>query len=170
VETAVIGIIGAVIGIILTNASRIVLDVLARRERVRDVQTSLRAEIRSHRSALEIYLDEERWSSVAARIRSEPDYSPFVPREIDPFVFDAILPEIHVLPGEVIDPLVLCYRQWRALAAAADDMRGDAFAKLSQDRKAALYEDYVRLGSYGVELDKDAIDAINRSLKHEEEA
>ena len=50
-QTAIVGIIGALVGVLLTNIFRVILDWQARRERVRDVQTSLRAEIRSQMAA-----------------------------------------------------------------------------------------------------------------------
>lgn len=169
-QTAIVGIIGALVGVLLTNIFRVALDWQARRERVRDVQTSLRAEIRSHRQSLEIFVDAARRDATIALIEADAGYVPFIPHEVEPFIFEAMVGDIQVLPGTVIDPVVLYYRQWRAISALAEDMRGAQFAALAQYRKAALYADYVAMGVYAVDLAKDAVDAINRSLRAEEAA
>jgi hypothetical protein len=167
-ESTVIALIGALIGIILTNGIKLILDLRTRAERVRDIQTALRAEIRSHLRSLDAFRDDERRRETIALILGEAGYSPFVPSEIAPFVFDAMVDEIHILPGRVIDPVVLYYRQWRALAASIEDMRAAAFAALSQPRKAAVYEDYIGIGVYAAELANDAIEAVTRSLRDRE--
>ena len=169
-DSALIAVIGALVGILLTNGIKLVLDARARTERVRDIQTALRAEIRSHRRALEVFLDDERAEQAIAGIANGPDVTPFVPREISPFVFEAVVGDIHILPGAVIDPIVLYYRQWQTLAATIEDMREPSFRELSQPRKAAVYRDYLAVGAYAVELAKDAVDAINLSLSHKGEA
>lgn len=169
-ETAIVGIIGAFIGILLTNALRIVLDLRNRRERMRDIQTALRAEIRSHRKSLEYFVDEPRWRSTIAQIGTEKGFSPFVPREVEPFVFDSIVRDIHVLPGDVIDPVILYYRQWRAISAFVEDMRSAKYAELEPARRASMYEDYAAMCIFATDLAKDAVDAINRSLRQDREA
>lgn len=168
-DAALIAIVGAVVGILLSNGIKLVLDARGRAERVRDIQTALRAEMRSHRQTLEVFLDEQRGANVIAQIMNEPGFSPFVPHEVGPFIFDAVAGDIHVLPGSVIDPLVLYYRQWRALAGTIEDMRQPSFALLAPQRKAAIYGDYLAVGRYAAELANHAIEAVNRSL-HDEEA
>jgi type II secretory pathway pseudopilin PulG len=163
-DAALVAIVGAVVGIVLTNGLKLVLEARARSERVRDIQTALRAEIRSHRQSLELFLDEQRGADSVNQILSEAGFSPFVPREIGSFVFDAIIGDIHILPGSVIDPLVLYYRQWRTLASSIEDMREPSFSALSPPRKTAIYRDYLGVGRYATLLANDAIDAINRSL------
>ena len=169
-ETAIVGVIGALIGVLVANAIKLVLDVRDRAERVRDIQTALRAEIRSHRRALEVFLDDDRRDGVVSLIMGESQYSPFIPSEVEAFVFKAVLGEIHLLPGAVIDPVVLYYRQWHSLAALASDMRSEAFSALPPQRKAAVYEDYMAMGAYADELARDAAAAINGSLGREEES
>ena len=167
-ETAIVGIIGAFIGILLTNALRIVLDLRNRRERVRDIQTALRAEIRSQRGWLEDFRAESNVKQLLAQIRAGTDFTPFIPAEVRDFVFDGVLKEVHILPGEVIDPIVLYYRQYRGISAFADDLRTDRYSRLEPGRKAAMYEDYIGMGLYGLELSEKALNAINRSLKEGE--
>jgi hypothetical protein len=68
-ETAIVGIFGALIGILLSNVLRVYFDWRNRRERARDIQTALRAEIRSHRHALEDFDDEDGIAEVASASR-----------------------------------------------------------------------------------------------------
>jgi hypothetical protein len=112
-----------------------------RTERVTDVQTALRAEIRSnlHR-AREVDLSAH-VAQIAANIRESPQYTPFVPKVSNTFVYDVLVTDIHVLPTGVIDPVVLYYRQAKAVAQMIDDLRGETYRLLDQARKIAIYED-----------------------------
>ncbi len=115
-----------------------------RYERTRDVHRALYAEIGAHLAnlqagqGLQAHLD-----MMLARMEAEPDFVPFVPRDEPDQIFDAIVGEIHVLPRVTIDPIVAYYSQVKATAAFIDDMRGDAFARLSSARRAAMYQDYI---------------------------
>lgn len=165
-ETAIVGIVGALIGSLLTNVLRIFFDWRNRRERVRDIQTALRAEIRSQRHTMEDYADAGRAEDVISRIvdGSQPEFTPFLAQPVGSFVFDAIVSDVHILPGKVIDPVVLYYRQFRSLAALIEDMRTDAFRLLPAQRKADIYADYAAVGSYALELSDRALVALNTSL------
>jgi hypothetical protein len=164
VETAIVGIVGALIGILLTNVLRVYFDWRNRRERVRDIQTALRGELRSHRHALEYFEDAEGADAVVARMGSDPSYIPFVTREIDPPIFTAIVGEIHILPDSVIDAVVIFYRQAKTLAGMTEDMREDRYASLPSNRRIDMYRDYVALGVFALELADDALDAIEVAL------
>jgi hypothetical protein len=166
--TAIARLVGAILGVFLTNVIRIWFKIRTRSERVRDVQTALRAEIRSHRRALDNFLSSQHMETGPV---AEPDHRqpPFVPREVEPFVFDAILGDIHILPASTIDPVVLYYRQWRVLMSAIEDIRSPAFASLSAERKEAIHRDYLDLGAFAAELANDALAAINLALGHGEE-
>jgi hypothetical protein len=169
VETAVVGIVGALIGILVTNAIRLYLDWRLRQERVRDIQTALRAEIRSQRHTLEQYGDAERSEAVVDEILSTGGFTPFLAQFVGSFVFEAVIRDVHVLPGPVIDPVVLYHRQVRSMTALIDDMRSPGFPGLSADRKAAIFADYTALGSYALELSDRAVIALNASLKDDDE-
>jgi hypothetical protein len=163
-DTAIVGIIGALIGILLTNVLRIYFDWRNRRERVHDIQTALQAEIRSHRHALEYFDDEEGNADVVARMEGSASYTPFVAREVDPPIFDAIVADIYILPASVIDAVVIFYRQARTLSAMAEDMRDDFYRSLPPDRKVQMYSDYIGLGRYALELADDALMALETAL------
>jgi hypothetical protein len=135
-----------------------------RRERVRDVQIAVRAEIRSHRAWLQSFDTEHLSGDTAARIRSMEGYTPFVPREIETFVFNAVVAEIHILPSAVIDEIVRYYRQVYVLGRLADDLRSERFSSLEAGRKAEMYEDYIGIGVYALDLADETIEALNASL------
>jgi hypothetical protein len=164
-ETAVVGVIGAVIGILLSNVLRLYLDWRNRLERIRDIQTAVQAEIRSHRETLEEYLDTALVAAVLARLRDEIGYVPLIPRKGDAQIFGAIVGEIHILPDSVIDPVVVYYRQWRSIGAFVEDLRGEVFGSLPAARKAEAFQDYVEMGIYAAELADAALTAIAASLK-----
>jgi hypothetical protein len=164
VETAIVGIVGALVGILLSNVLRLYLDWRLRRERVADIQSALSAEIRSQRRALEEFLETERWESVLGQILADASFTPFVARAGESFVFEAIVRDIHILPSDVIDPVVLYYRQARILGMLVDDMRGATYAALPPARKADIYRDYVAMGAYALELADKALQALTASL------
>jgi hypothetical protein len=163
-ETAIVGIVGAFIGILLTNALRLIVDWRNRLERVRDIQTALRAEIRSQRGWLESFQNGELNEQVLTRLGDE-SYRPFIVREVASFVFSAIVHDIHLLPGDVIDPIVLYQRQYQTLLALGDDLRSEQFLALSNERRRDVYRDYLLMGIYAVELADRAVEAINVSLE-----
>ncbi len=163
-ETAIVGIVGALIGILLTNVLRVYFDWRDRREKVRDIQTALRAEIRSHRHALEDFDDEAFADEIIRRMEGSQDYTPFITREADPPIFSAAVGEIHILPGEVIDAVVIYYRQARSLAAMIEDMRDPSFGVLPSERKVQMYRDYRGLGRYALELADEALAAIEQAI------
>ncbi len=163
-ETAIVGIVGALIGILLTNVLRVYFDWRNRHERVRDIQTALRAEIRSHRHGLEDFDDQSGTDGVLERMAADATFTPFLTREIEPPIFGAAVGEIHILPGQVIDPVVIYYRQARSLAGMTDDMRNPAYAVLPSERKAQLYSDYIAMGLFALELADDALGALEDSL------
>ena len=168
-ESAIVGLVGALVGILLTNILRVYFDWRNRRERVRDIQTALRAEIRSHREALLEYADVEITAAIVERIKSDPGYAPLVTRKGDSQIFSAMVGEIHILPASVIDPVVIYYRQWRSLGAFVEDLRSEAYAALPGASKAEAFSDYLEMGSYAIDLADTALAAIANSLQTGEE-
>ncbi|KJS41050.1 hypothetical protein [Roseovarius sp. BRH_c41] len=118
----------------------------AKAERLRDFHKAIYAEIGNALAAL--------WDSGRAqdyarqtidRMQREPDYIPFIPREHHDHIFDAITTQIDVLPRQTIDAVVAYYSLVKGIANLADDMRGDRFQSLSQDRRILLYSDYLEM-------------------------
>ena len=162
----ILSLFGVALGWFVTHRQTRRLEATRREERIRDVQTALRAEIRSHRRWLEPFDQEQEKGLTAARIIAEEaaNFTPFVPREVETFVFDALTGDIHILPSDVIDPIVLYYRQMHALAKMADDLRSERYEKLAAARKAEMYQDYVGMAVYALDLADDTIEVLNQSL------
>ncbi len=131
-----------------------------RQERLRDYHRALYAEIANNLTtlwntdAIETYAE-----GIKDRMRANADFVPFIPKEHNDHVYDAVIDRIEVLPRATIDAIVAYYSQIKAISALAEDMRGDAFRQLSQDRRIAIYVDYVEMkkqayafGVFAVEL------------------
>jgi hypothetical protein len=117
-----------------------------RAERLRDVHRAIYAEIASYLAnlesveALSAYRDR-----MIARMRADETFAPLIPRERNDTIFRALIEEIHILPRVTIDPLVSYYNQLFAIEALIDDMRGERFKTLEQERRIAMYSDYIDL-------------------------
>lgn len=118
----------------------------ARAAKIRDVHKALYPEIGN---ALANFWDEGR-SEVYARfnverMQQDESYIPFIPKEENDHIYDVIIQEIDILPVQTIDAIVAYYSQIKAIAALAQDMRGESFKALSQTRRIAMYEDYAAM-------------------------
>jgi hypothetical protein len=117
-----------------------------RLERIIDVQWALLAEIESNliRYA-ETDLDAHE-RDMLLRIRrgkGRNGFTPFVPRYVTEVVFEAFVPDIHILPTETIRDVVAYYKQEYKLRELVEDLRSDRFRALPADRKANLYSHYI---------------------------
>ena len=115
-------------------------------ERLRDTHKAIYAEIGYALSALwDEGRSEEYAEELLQRIRTTPDFVPFIPKEHHDHIYDAVLDEIEVLPRQTIDAIVAYYSQIKALGTLAEDMRGEGFKALSAERRALMYEDYLAM-------------------------
>src|SRR5262249_25220406 len=103
-------------------------------------------------------------AEVRTRMSSEPEFFPFVPRDSSTVIFDAILPEIHVLPSAAIQPVVAYYKQIMRIGHIVEDLKSDRYASLSADRKFEIYLDYLGMIRQGLRQAADAEAALRRSL------
>jgi hypothetical protein len=167
-DTAIVGVLGALIGVLLSNAMTMLLDVRRRRERIKDVQTSLRAEIRSHWRRLGHQDLAARAELIVRRMteaaKTNQSYAPFIPREDRNIIFDALTIEINILPNDVIDPVVLYYTQINAISHFSEDLRGEQFKLLDAKRRIEMYEDYIAMKEQARDFAEEAIRALDRSL------
>ncbi len=150
-----------VIGWWIEHRHERVRQIASRREKIVDVQTAIRAEIRSHRHRL---LQFQQIDASSVPEGAVDEFLPVVPGEVRPFVLEAILREIHILPTDVIDPVIVYYRQVEALIKLVEDLRSERFRQISGERRVAMYKDYLAMGVYAAELASDAIAAINQDL------
>jgi hypothetical protein len=132
-----------------------------RAEKLRDLHRALYAEIGTNLANLSVYMDMHDYvEGLEDRMRRDPDFIPFIPREHHDFVFDTVVPEIYLLPRQTIDRVVEYYTQIKTISAFADDMRGEGFKALSQDRRIAMYLDYLLMKRQALEFGNSALGAI----------
>ncbi len=128
-----------------------------RAEKLRDMHRAIYAEIGNYLANL---WDEARLDTYAdamlERMRNDADFVPFIPREKSDALFESLTPEIHVLPRYTIDPIVAYYSQVRAIASLIDDMRGEGFKAMSQDRRMAMYADYIDMKKQALQFGRYA--------------
>lgn len=138
-------------------------DRAARREKVADIETALLAEIRSYRHGYAGVDWSEYLSDVTSRMRSSAagsSFVPFVPKEPESQLWASVAREVHVLPIEVIDPIVLFFSQLETLRGLSEDLRGDRYWSLDTSRQVAMYEDYIARRRYSVQLAQEAQEAL----------
>lgn len=135
-------------------------DAKLRAERVRDVQRALYAEIRAYLAVLRRDHIAEYGAEIAHRIETERDYFPVIPTEHNDAIFRAIVGELHVLPRDTVDPIVLYYSQLNAISAMIADLRALDPAKIGPGRASAMYRDYISMKLGAIELGESALAAI----------
>ena len=162
VQAALVGGSVAAFGWLVNGAQNRRREARLRHERVADVQRALIAEIRANLLATDADDIAQTGAEVVARIR-EGDFLPLVPTEANDRIFRAILSDIHVLPAETIDSVVLYYRQLGVMAALAADFRQIDIE--SAERAAEMFEDYVALSIEAVQIGGDALSTLAASLE-----
>jgi hypothetical protein len=150
-----------------THRGERLMESARRQERIQDIQTALLADIRStgHRFR-QIDLDSH-LAYIVTQIESAPagrDYTPFVPGEPGSLLWSSVAHEVHILPNDVIEPVVIFFSQLETVRYFVEDLRSERFLILARERKAAMYEDYVRMMRYLVQLADDTEIALARSL------
>ncbi|MCQ8780966.1 hypothetical protein [Mangrovibrevibacter kandeliae] len=161
VTAAVISSLIAAIGWYVSWRTANGLERRRRRERVRDVQTALLAEIRSMVFHLGQYDPAQVMVGARSQLSADPAHTPFVPREPGAPLYEAVVKEISILPNAVIDPVVLFYRQQNVIAQFAEDLRSERFQQLKAEQKLAMIEDYLALRGYAAALGRDAMLALD---------
>lgn len=139
-------------------------DTKLRAERVRDVQRALFAEIRAYLAVLQRDHIAEYGEEIAKRIETERNYFPVIPTEHNDAIFRAILGEMHILPRDTVDPIVLYYSQLNAIGAMIADLRALDPAKIGPRRAAAMYRDYISMKLGAIELGESAQLAIQSNV------
>lgn len=139
-------------------------DAKQRADRVRDVQRALFAEIRAYLAVLQRDQIEEYGAEIVHRIETERGYFPVIPTEHNDAIFHAIVGELHILPRDTVDPVVLYYSQLNAIGAMIADLRIIDPAKIGPGRAAAMYRDYISMKLGAIELGESALSAIQSNV------
>ncbi|MTD99570.1 hypothetical protein GIY56_04640 [Paracoccus sp. YIM 132242] len=139
-------------------------DATLRAERVRDVQRAVFAEIRAYLAVLKRDNVGEYGARIMNRILTEPGFFPVIPTEHNDAVFRAIIGDIHVLPRDTVDPVVLYYSQLNAIAAIINDLRVLDVGRIGAERAAGMYQDYISMKIEALELGEKALEAIRANL------
>lgn len=111
----------------------------ARSERINDIVRALHAEILTGIVLYEDQMD-------AAEVRHTIfDPTPFAtPDEVD-FVFDTVVPDLSILPSDVIHQVVAYYRVARQTNLMIRDFRDPRFEAQSAEEKRRFLEGYIQL-------------------------
>ena len=140
-----------------------------RDEKVHDFQVALGAEIESDLDNMQVSDRPALLEEVRARYGADAKYVAFVPRLASNVVFEAIVPDIHILPGDVIAPVIDYARLRQTLERFAEDLRSSDFKALSPERQLAMYEDYLSSLGRLETLAKRANEALANSLNNSDE-
>jgi hypothetical protein len=138
-----------------------------REEKIWDYQTALLADIRSTSSQFAIVDINRHLEEVVALIEDAPEdrpYTPFVPRAPGSLMWPSIAQEVHILPTEVIDPVVLFFSQLDTIRSFVEDLRSDQFARLERSRKILMYRDYIRMWRLASRQAEEAQSALRSAL------
>lgn len=137
-------------------------DAKLRAERVDDMQRALLAEVRAHVVALERQSQDGRLDTLLAQIE-DGNAGLVISHGGNDRIFRAVLPEIHLLPGAVIDPVVIYYR----LIAVMDAM-GDSIRRMARTRPEGALDmmlDYLLLNQETREAGLDVLEILTASLR-----
>lgn len=136
-------------------------DAKLRAERVDDMQRALLAEVRAHVVALERQMEEGDFDRLLADVR-QGEAGPIAPHGGNDRIFRAILNDIHLLPGAVIDPVVIYYRLIAVMDALADSIHRAARSRPL--RAADMMADYILLNEEAREAGLDVLEVLTASL------
>lgn len=135
-----------------------------RDEKVHDFQVALRAEIVTDLLAMQVADRAAFLASVTNEYANNPDYVPFVTRSATNVVFESVVGEIHILPGEVIEPVIRYAALRQTVDRFADDLRSYRFMELEAPRQLTMYSDYLATVDRLEALAERAKAALDQSL------
>lgn len=137
-------------------------DAKLRAERVDDMQRALLAEVRAHVVALESQAQDGRHDLLLTQL-AEGNTGLVITHSGNDRIFRAVLPDIHLLPGAVIDPVVIYYRLVAVMDAMADSIR--RVARNRPDSAAEMMLDYIVLNQEAREAGLDVLEMLTASLR-----
>jgi hypothetical protein len=161
VISSLIGVLGLYVNAWLT----IRLERTRRREKVRDVQIALLAEIRAEIHNLKFFDLDRNLQLVAERYKTIAGYTAR-PSKSPPLLLEGLLKtDVHILPSSVIDAVFLYVRQKAVIETFVDDVRTEEFARRDQDLQMKMYTDYIGMKKVELTLARAARDTLEASLE-----
>jgi len=137
-------------------------DAKLRAERVEDVQRALLAEVRAHVVALEREVQGGRFDTLLSQIE-EGNAGLVIVHSGNDRIFRAVLPDIHLLPGGVIDPVVIYYRLIAIMDSMAESIR--RMARNRPESTADMMLAYILLNQEAREAGLDVLEVLTASLR-----
>ncbi|MDQ7262823.1 hypothetical protein NM680_13580 [Paracoccus sp. PS-1] len=137
-------------------------DAKLRAERVDDMLRALLAEVRAHVVALERQVQDGRFDTLLSQIE-EGNAGLVIAHGGNDRIFRAVLPDIHLLPGGVIDPVVIYYRLIAVMDSMAESIR--RMARSRPESAADMMLDYILLNQEAREAGLDVLEVLTASLR-----
>jgi hypothetical protein len=157
----------SLIGLYLGGWITIRHDNRRRKEKVRDFQVALRAEILADIHGLRMYDLDQHLENIKRRYETDNKYVVKPSLAARQFFADTLAKEIHILPESVIQPVILYFRQKEVIERFVEDMRSSDFRERDRPTQLEMYEDYVQMKKVELELARVARDSIEASLDYE---
>lgn len=138
-EAGLVGLVGVVVGAVLTNGIARLLELRKRHDRTLDIVTALHAEVSASLDPTALQTSE---AEVAYAL---DDDVPFTAADDTNFVFDAIKADISILPGAVIYSVVRYYKLVQQTNILTNDTRHPLFQQQYKSEKQKYMSNLVRL-------------------------
>lgn len=132
-----------------------------------DIQTALRAEINHYVEALKSDQLETAWERITDKIKKEgrTKYIPFIPEERNDVVFQELIPDLSLLPQDVVEPIVDYYNQVFAISAMISDLRSDRYPTLTRQQRLEMYTDYMAMKNQALKKGRATLRVLDARLK-----
>ncbi|WP_407050062.1 hypothetical protein [Methyloraptor flagellatus] len=155
-ETAIVGLLSAVIGLLVSNGLTRLLELRRRRDRTLDLVTALHAEIAAgtRTASLQTTASESRYA--------ETNPVPFGPADETDFVFASIKDDLTILPVEVVHEIVLYYKLAGQSNLYTADLKHPLFLEQSAEEKQKYVRNLIALMNDQQGAGLAALDAIER--------
>jgi hypothetical protein len=102
------------------------------------------------------------------RYARDPNYSIIVPHTARNLVFESLLGELQIVPGEIIEPLIHYEKMREIIERFVADLRGELFRHSPADRQLLMYSNYLRMLDRREQLAHNAISALEISLSSQD--
>ena len=155
-EAAIIGLPGAILGIVLSNIFVALLEKRRRSERRQDIVCALHAEILAGIGASRRQLLPEERAYLLA------DQTPFSTPDQTDFVFESVKADITLLPVEVIHPVVQYYRFAMQTNLMTLDVRTEDFKAQKPEEKRKFMASFLDVSAQQLSGGKRALEDLER--------